>query len=259
MSKFKNNTAVVTGGGKGIGQAIAKRFAEEGAKVAIWEADEISGEETVEEILSNGQEAHLFKCDITDEASVQNATLGVLDKMGSPDILINNAGIAHVGTATSTSVEDFDKVMEVNAKGMFLCLRNILPKMVEKKSGVILNLASIASRLGIADRFAYSASKGAVLAMTLSIARDYVEHGIRCNCVCPGRVHTPFVDGFLKKYYPEENERNEKFNELSKYQPTGRMGEHKEIGNIASFLCSSDASFITGGAYDIDGGVMSLK
>ncbi|HAD22470.1 MAG TPA: short-chain dehydrogenase, partial [Opitutae bacterium] len=148
---------------------------------------------------------------------------------------------------------------EVNAKGMFLCLRNIIPTMIEKKSGVILNLASIASRLGIADRFAYSASKGAVLAMTLSVARDYVDHGIRCNCVCPGRVHTPFVDGFLKKYYPDENKRNEKFDELSKYQPIGRMGEPHEIANIASFLCSSDASFITGGAYDIDGGVMSLK
>ena len=259
MSKFKNNTAIVTGGGKGIGQAIARRFAEEGAKVTIWEADEIAGEETTQEILAKGQEAHFFKCDITDEQSIQNALSGVSEKFGTPDILINNAGIANVGTATTTSVEDFDKVMEVNAKGMFLCLRNIIPTMIEKKSGVILNLASIASRLGIADRFAYSASKGAVLAMTLSVARDYVDHGIRCNCVCPGRVHTPFVDGFLKKYYPDENDRNEKFDELSKYQPIGRMGEPHEIANIASFLCSSDASFITGGAYDIDGGVMSLK
>ena len=259
MSKFKNNTAIVTGGGKGIGQAIARRFAEEGAKVAIWEADEIAGEETTQEILAKGQEAHCFKCDITDEQSIQNALSGVSEKLGTPDILINNAGIANVGTATTTSVEDFDKVMEVNAKGMFLCLRNIIPVMVENKSGVIMNLASIASRLGIADRFAYSASKGAVLAMTLSVARDYVDHGIRCNCVCPGRVHTPFVDGFLKKYYPDENDRNEKFDELSKYQPIGRMGEPHEIANIASFLCSYDASFITGGAYDIDGGVMSLK
>ena len=259
MSKFKDNTAIVTGGGKGIGQAIARRFAEEGAKVAIWEADQIAGEETTQEILANGHEAHFLKCDITDEGSIQHALSGVLEKFGTPDILINNAGIANVGTATTTSVEDFDKVMEVNAKGMFLCLRNIIPVMMEKKSGVILNLASIASRLGIADRFAYSASKGAVLAMTLSVARDYVDYGIRCNCVCPGRVHTPFVDGFLKKYYPDEEERKQKFEELSNYQPIGRMGEPREIANIASFLCSSDASFITGGVYDIDGGVMSLK
>tara|TARA_B100000035_G_scaffold193467_1_gene165133 strand:+ start:2775 stop:3554 length:780 start_codon:yes stop_codon:yes gene_type:complete len=259
MSKFKNQTAIVTGGGKGIGQAIAKRFANESAQVAIWDADEIAGEETVQDILTNGHAAHFFKCDITDEESIQNALSAVREKFGTPNILINNAGIANVGTATTTSVEDFDKVMEVNAKGMFLCLRNIIPVMVENKSGVIMNLASIASRLGIADRFAYSASKGAVLAMTLSVARDYVDRGIRCNCICPGRVHTPFVDGFLKKYYPEENDREEKFDELSKYQPIGRMGEPEEIANIASFLCSAEASFITGGAYDIDGGVMSLK
>jgi NAD(P)-dependent dehydrogenase (short-subunit alcohol dehydrogenase family) len=259
MSNFNNQTVIITGGGKGIGQAIARRFARDGAKVAIWEADEIAGEETTQEILAKGQEAHCFKCDITDEKSIQNALSEGSEKFGTPDILINNAGIANVGTATTTSVEDFDKVMGVNAKGMFLCLKNVIPKMAEKKSGVILNLASIASRLGIADRFAYSASKGAVLAMTLSVARDYVEYGIRCNCICPGRVHTPFVDGFLKKYYPNQNERDEKFDELSKYQPIGRMGEPEEIANIASFLCSPDASFITGGAYDIDGGVMSLK
>ena len=198
MNKFKEQIAIVTGGGKGIGQAIAKRFAGEGAKVAIWDADEIAGEETAREILAKGQKAHFCKCDITDEASVQGALSIISEKFGTPDILINNAGIANVGTATTTSVEDFDKVMAVNAKGMFLCLRNVLPQMVEKKFGVILNLASIASRLGIADRFAYSASKGAVLAMTLSVARDFVEQGIRCNCICPGRVHTPFVDGFQK-------------------------------------------------------------
>ena len=222
MSKFKDNTVIVTGGGKGIGQAIARRFAEEGAKVAIWEADELAGEETTQEILANGHEAHFLKCDITDEGSIQNALSGVSEKFGTPDILINNAGIANVGTATTTSVEDFDKVMEVNAKGMFLCLRNIVPTMMEKKSGVILNLASIASRLGIADRFAYSASKGAVLAMTLSVARDYVDYGIRCNCVCPGRVHRPFVDGFVKKYQPVGKERKEKFEERVNFMHIGK-------------------------------------
>ena len=259
MNKLQNQVSIVTGGGKGIGKAIAKRFAKEGAKVAIWEADATAGEETAGEISSEGLEAHSISCDITDEASIQSALNQVLERFGSPEILVNNAGIANVGTATTTSVEDFEKVMEVNAKGMFLCLRNIVPKMVDKKSGTILNLASIASRLGIADRFAYSASKGAVLAMTMSVARDYVSDGIRCNCLCPGRVHTPFVDGFLKKYYPDDQERSEKFEELSKYQPIGRMGKPDEIANIAAFLCSSEASFITGGAYDIDGGVMSLK
>jgi len=131
--------------------------------------------------------------------------------------------------------------------------------LVDNGGGVILNLASIASRLGIADRFAYSASKGAALAMTLSVAKDYVDQGIRCNCLCPGRVHTPFVDGFLEKYYPDENERSEKFTELSKYQPIGRMGEPEEIASLATFLCSDEASFITGSAYDVDGGTMTLR
>jgi NAD(P)-dependent dehydrogenase (short-subunit alcohol dehydrogenase family) len=149
--------------------------------------------------------------------------------------------------------------MQINARGTFLCLKEVLPHMAKAGNGVVLNLASIASRLGIADRFAYSASKGAVLAMTLSVARDFVDQGIRCNCVCPGRVHTPFVDGFLKKFYPDEKDRSEKFDELSKYQPIGRMGEPQEIANLAAFLCSDEASFITGGAYDVDGGVMSLK
>ena len=164
-----------------------------------------------------------------------------------------------MGNATNTSEEDFDQVMQINARGTFLCLKEVLPHMAKAGNGVVLNLASIASRLGIADRFAYSASKGAVLAMTLSVARDFVDQGIRCNCVCPGRVHTPFVDGFLKKFYPDEKDRSEKFDELSKYQPIGRMGEPQEIANLAAFLCSDEASFITGGAYDVDGGVMSLK
>jgi NAD(P)-dependent dehydrogenase (short-subunit alcohol dehydrogenase family) len=131
--------------------------------------------------------------------------------------------------------------------------------LVDNGGGVILNLASVASRLGIADRFAYSASKGAALAMTLSVAKDYVDQGIRCNCLCPGRVHTPFVDGFLEKYYPDQNDRDQKFTELSKYQPIGRMGEPEEIASLATFLCSKEASFITGAAYDVDGGTMTLR
>ena len=135
MNKLQNQVSIVTGGGKGIGKAIAKRFAKEGAKVAIWEADATAGEETAGEISSEGLEAHSISCDITDEASIQSALNQVLERFGSPEILVNNAGIANVGTATTTSVEDFEKVMEVNAKGMFLCLRNIVPKMVDKKSG----------------------------------------------------------------------------------------------------------------------------
>ena len=259
MNKLDDKIAIVTGGGKGIGRAISLRFASEGAKVAIWEKDLDAAEETSKQISESGGMAIPIECEISDKNSVSNALKETVDALGKPTHLINNAGIAHVGKATTTTEEDFDRVMNVNTKGLFLCLQAVLPALVDNGGGVILNLASIASRLGIADRFAYSASKGAALAMTLSVAKDYVDQGIRCNCLCPGRVHTPFVDGFLEKYYPDENERSEKFTELSKYQPIGRMGEPEEIASLATFLCSDEASFITGSAYDVDGGTMTLR
>jgi NAD(P)-dependent dehydrogenase (short-subunit alcohol dehydrogenase family) len=259
MNKLDDKIAIVTGGGKGIGRAIALRFANEGAKVAIWEKDLDAAEETSKQINDSGRTAVSIECEISDKNSVSNALKETIDALGKPTHLINNAGIAHVGTATTTTEEDFDRVMSVNTKGLFLCLQAVLPVLVDNGGGIILNLASIASRLGIADRFAYSASKGAALAMTLSVAKDYVDQGIRCNCLCPGRVHTPFVDGFLEKYYPDKTERSEKFTELSKYQPIGRMGEPEEIASLATFLCSEEASFITGSAYDVDGGTMTLR
>ena len=259
MNKLDDKIAIVTGGGKGIGRAISLRFASEGARVAIWEKDLDAAEETSKQISESGGMAIPIECEISDKNSVSNALKETVDALGKPTHLINNAGIAHVGKATTTTEEDFDRVMNVNTKGLFLCLQAVLPALVDNGGGVILNLASIASRLGIADRFAYSASKGAALAMTLSVAKDYVDQGIRCNCLCPGRVHTPFVDGFLEKYYPDENERSEKFTELSKYQPIGRMGEPEEIASLATFLCSDEASFITGSAYDVDGGTMTLR
>ena len=259
MNKLDDKVAIVTGGGKGIGRAISLRFASEGAKVAIWEKDLDAAVETSKQISDSGGMAISIECEISDQNSVSNALKETIDALGKPTHLVNNAGIAHVGTATTTTEEDFDRVMNVNTKGLFLCLQAVIPVLVDNGGGVILNLASIASRLGIADRFAYSASKGSVLAMTLSVAKDYVNKGIRCNCLCPGRVHTPFVDGFLEKYYPDQNERDQKFTELSKYQPIGRMGEPEEIASLATFLCSEEASFITGGAYDVDGGTMTLR
>ncbi len=173
------------------------------------------------------------------------------------DILVNNAGIASIGNIEATTPEEMDRIYAVNVKGVYHCLRAAIPKMKSKGKGVILNMASVASKVGIQDRFAYSMSKGAVLTMTLSVARDYIDDGIRCNCLCPGRVHTPFVDSFVEKHYADNKE--EMMEKLSRYQPIGRMGQPQEIAALAAFVCSDEAEFITGSAYDIDGGFTLLK
>jgi 2-keto-3-deoxy-L-fuconate dehydrogenase len=170
---------------------------------------------------------------------------------------VNSAGISHIGKADSTPEEDFDRVFQVNVKGVYNCLHEAIPLMKQQRGGVILNLASIASSVGIPDRFAYSMSKGAVAAMTLSVAKDYINDGIRCNCISPARVHTPFVDGFLKKNYPGREE--EMFDKLSKTQPIGRMAKPDEIAGLILYLCSEEASFITGCDYPIDGGFIKLN
>lgn len=253
MSKFIGKTAVITGAGSGIGKAIALRLAKDGASLVILELSEKAAEATKGEILSAGGEARVIPCDVSNTESVQSA----FSSLERVDILVNNAGIAHVGNVELTTPADLDKIYSVNVKGVYHCLHFALPFMLKQGQGVVLNMASIASKIGIQDRFAYSMSKGAVLSMTLSIARDYVDKGIRCNCVCPARIHTPFVDGYLEKNYPDN--KAEMFEKLSKFQPIGRMGSPDEIAALAAFLCSDDAAFITGAAYDVDGGVTSLR
>lgn len=251
--RLAGRTAIVTGGGSGIGRAISQLFAREGARVAILDVDREGAEETAREA---GGEAEFFPCDVRRQAEVLDVFQRVSERFSPVDVLVNNAGIAHVGTVEQTSEEDLDRVYSVNVKGVYNCLRAGVGQM-KGRGGVILNLASVASTAGIADRFAYGMSKGAVLTMTLSVARDYVDQGIRCNCISPGRVHTPFVDGFLRRSYPGREQ--EMFATLSKTQPIGRMGEPEEIAKLALFLCSDDASFITGSNYPIDGGFLSLK
>lgn len=250
---MKNKTAVITGGGSGIGKAISVLFADRGLEVIILDMDEKGGNQTKSEIENTGGKAQFHKLDIS------NCTLTKehINTLAQVDILVNNAGIAHVGSLENCSEADFDKIYQVNVKGVYNCLSAVLPKMKAQKSGAILNMASVASSIGIPDRFAYSMSKGAVVGMTLSVARDYVEHGIRCNCISPGRVHTPFVDGFIAKNYPGQEK--EMFEKLSKSQPVGRMGSPEEIAKLAYFLCSEDAAFITGADYAIDGGFVNLK
>jgi NAD(P)-dependent dehydrogenase (short-subunit alcohol dehydrogenase family) len=251
--RLSGRTAVVTGGGSGIGRAISLLFAREGARVAVLDVDREGAEETVRDAEG---EAEFFHCDVRHQAEVLAVFDQVAERFSPVDVLVNNAGIAHVGTVEETSEEDLDRIYAVNVKGVYNCLRAGVQQM-KGRGGVILNLASVASVAGIADRFAYSMSKGAVLTMTLSVARDYVDKGIRCNSIAPGRVHTPFVDGFLRRSYPGREQ--EMYERLSRTQPIGRMGEPDEIAKLALFLCSDDASFITGSNYPIDGGFLSLK
>ena len=254
MFELQGKIAVVTGGGSGIGAAIATLFASRGATVAILERDEPAAQTIVDAIGRDGGNARAVTCDVSDPASVTAAFGRVDAEHGRVDILANVAGIAHVGTIQQTSPDDLDRLYNVNVKGVYLCARAAIDIMLRQGGGVIVNMASIASLIGIPDRFAYGMTKGAVLTMTKSIAVDYVKRGIRCNCICPARVHTPFVDGFLAANYPGREA--EMYQKLSEYQPIGRMGTPQEVAALALYLCSDEASFVTGQAYPIDGGVL---
>jgi 2-keto-3-deoxy-L-fuconate dehydrogenase len=250
MFDLTGKTAVITGGGSGIGKETALLFAKQGAHVCIID---LNGTDAVKEITAAGGTASTYNCDVSNQQQVH----GIIAEIGKVDILINNAGIAHIGKADTTSEADFERVFNVNVKGAYNCLHAVLPLMVQQKSGVVLNVSSIAAVVGITDRFAYSMSKGAIQAMTFSVARDYIDNNIRCNCICPARVYTPFVENFVAKNYPGKEQ--EMFDKLSKSQPIGRMGTTKEIATLILYLCSDEASFITGCDYAIDGGFIRLN
>lgn len=246
---------MITGAASGIGKAIAEKMSSQGAEVYLLDRDSTQGEALAATLSAAGHKAHYRDCDVTDTA----ATAALLESIGAVngiDILVNNAGVAHVGNLENTSEADLDRLYQVNIKGVYNCSKAAIAFM-KQKGGVILNLASIAASTGIADRFAYSMTKGAVRAMTYSIAKDYVSYGIRCNCISPARIHTPFVDGFIAKNYPGQEA--EMFEKLSKTQPIGRMGTPEEVADFAAFLCSDKASFLTGTDYPIDGGFLTLN
>ncbi|QBE61706.1 SDR family NAD(P)-dependent oxidoreductase [Pseudoduganella lutea] len=253
MFNLNDKKAVITGAGSGIGRAIAKTFAARGAAVHVLDIGEDAAREVAQEIRRDGGTATVHACNVTSQADV----LATFAAIGPLDILVNNAGIAHVGKADTTAEADFDRVMAVNVKGVYNCLHAAIPQLRANGGGVILNMASVAARVAVADRFAYSTGKGAVMAMTLSVAKDYIHDGIRCNSISPGRVHTPFVDGFLAKNYPGREA--EMFDKLSKTQPIGRMAQPDEVAALALYLCSDEASFITGTDYPIDGGFITLN
>ena len=254
--RLDGKVAVVTGGGSGIGQAIAVKFAEQGAAIRILDVNEQAAAVTCRRIADAGGTASAYLCDVTNQEFVK-IRFEELFREERVHILVNNAGVSHIGTVESTTSEDFDRVVRVNVKGFYNCMRAVVGHMKDNGGGVIVNLASIAGSSGLSERFAYSMSKGAVIAMTYSVARDYLAHNIRCNCISPARVHTPFVDDYLQKNYPGREQ--EVFENLAKSQPIGRMADPVEVASLALFLCSDEAAFITGVDYPIDGGFFNLR
>jgi NAD(P)-dependent dehydrogenase (short-subunit alcohol dehydrogenase family) len=253
MFSLQGKSAVVTGAGSGIGKAIATCLAQQGAYVYVADLNEAQASTVVTAIKDNGGSANSLVLNVAD----QQAVVAALQPISGVDILVNCAGISHIGNAENTTEEDFERVFQVNVKGTYNCIHAVLPAMKAKQQGVIINISSIAAKVGLQDRFAYSMSKGAVYAMTLSVAKDYLSYNIRCNCISPARVHTPFVDGFLAKNYPGREA--EMFEKLSKSQPIGRMGTPDEMAALVLYLCSNEASFITGSDFPIDGGFVTLN
>jgi len=252
MFQLNHKVALVTGGGSGIGKEVCKVFSLQGAEVIVMDVNKEAANETVNEIITQGGKSTSITLDVTNQEQV----VAAVQSISNIHILVNCAGISHIGNATNTSEADFDKVYQVNVKGVYNCMHAVLPIM-QKTGGSIINISSIAAKVGLSDRFAYSMSKGAVHAMSMSVAKDFIKDNIRCNTISPGRVHTPFVDGFLKKNYPGQEA--EMFEKLSKTQPIGRMGQPIEVAHQALYLCSEEASFITGSDFSLDGGFVTLN
>ena len=255
MFSLKNKISIITGGGSGIGKSIALLFSKQESTVHILDL-EGNTQAVVDNINASGGKSFFHKCDIAKQEEVKAVIESILAPGKNIDILVNNAGIAHIGTVETTSDEDMVRLFNVNVKGMYNCMHEVIPSM-KKTGGVVLNLASVASSVGIPDRFAYSMTKGAVIGMTLSVAKDYLGFNIRCNAISPARVHTPFVDGYLQKNFPGKEQ--EMFEKLSRTQPIGRMGKPDEVAHLALYLCSDEASFITGCDYLVDGGFVKLN
>jgi NAD(P)-dependent dehydrogenase (short-subunit alcohol dehydrogenase family) len=248
---YSGKVVIISGGGSGIGLAMVAAFHEAGANVFVLD----SQPEIAIEATKDMNRVKVHSCDVSNQSRVLNV-IAEIASAHSINVLVNNAGIAHIGTAVNTAESDFDRLMNVNVKGVYNCLHAVIPHMQKAGGGAILNTASIAGSLGLAERFAYSTTKGAVIAMTYSTAKDFLKDNIRCNCVSPARIHTPFIDGYLAKNYPGREE--EMFEKLSKTQPIGRMGKPDEVAALALFLCSDQAAFITGTDYSIDGGFVKL-
>jgi 2-keto-3-deoxy-L-fuconate dehydrogenase len=245
-----HKTAFVTGGGSGIGAAIAQAYAQAGARVFVGDINEEGARATVERVRSAGGNAEAIAIDVRDEGSCAVAATAVLASAEQVDILVNNAGVGHVGTVMTTAGEDLDRLYACNVRGVFNVTKAFLPSMLARKAGVIVNMASVAGLVGLRDRIAYSVTKFAVVGLTRSMALDHATDGIRVNCICPGRVETPWVSARMKEYPDPE----QAYREMTSTQPMGRMGRPEEVAAAALYLASDEAAFVTGCALSIDGG-----
>jgi len=255
MFRLDGKTALVTGAGSGIGREIALLFAAQGAWVAIGDIDEAAAARVAAEIAGAGGQAVPLRLDVTDLASARSAVAEIAAGQGRLDVLVNNAGIGMVGSLLETEPDDFRRLMAVNVDGVYHCSQAAVVRMLEQepRGGTIVNIASIAGMVAVGRRFAYCATKGAVISMTQSTAMDYVDQNIRCNCICPGTVETPFVEGYLQRYHAGEVEETRAA--LHARQPLGRMGRPAEIAPLALYLASDEAAYVTGAQMVIDGGL----
>lgn len=255
MFRLDGKTALITGAGSGIGREIALLFARQGASVAIGDINEDAASSVAGEIGNEGGAAFAIRLDVSGMASAEQAIRSIVERHSALDILVNNAGIGMVGSLTETSPEDFARLIAVNVNGVYNCSHVGVKQMLmqDPKGGVIINIASIAGQVAVSRRFAYGTTKGAVISMTQSIAIDYVDQGIRCNCICPGTVETPFVEAYLQRYHAGEVEETRQ--QLHARQPLGRMGRPGEIAPLALYLASDEAAYVTGAQMVIDGGL----
>lgn len=250
MFSLKGKTALVTGAASGIGQSIAVTFAAAGAHVFVADLNEAAGHETVRMIQGAAGGAEFMRLDVTDERLCEQVRAAVYAQHGRLDILVNNAGVGHVGTALQTTGADMDRLYAVNVRGVYNVTKAFLPGMVERKAGVIVNLASIGGVVAVRDRFAYTTTKFAVVGLTKALALDHATDGIRANCICPGRVETPFVKARLAEYPDPEKA----YRDMASTQALGRMGKPDEIAAAALYLASDESAFVTGTSFIIDGG-----
>ena len=255
MFSLKGKITLVTGAGSGIGAAIAQAFASVGAHVFVTDRDWMNGMRTADKIAGEGGSGEFALLDVTDEGQCAGVCQTVLTRQGRLDVLVNNAGIGHVGTLLQTTGTDLDRLYAVNVRGVFNVTRAFLPAMLKRRSGSIINLASVGGVVGVRDRVAYCTTKFAVAGLTRSMALDHARDGIRVNCICPGRVETPFVTARLREYADPEQARAE----MASTQAVGRMGRPEEIAAAAVYLASDESQFVTGTEFLIDGGFSAGK